>query len=199
MARTTAIGSLINLFGYPRSGTTFLKSALDEIFPDYEFSLCRHTVWELKDDISKGNIPIVPFRYPLDSIGSWSIYRQENILNATHFNWHNDNLEGDIKFYLRINTEILKLKDSIVLMPFEKFADNIEFITQRISVKLGLVPNGDPDLERIKANMRSGIARLNLPRETKEIIETVKPQILQHPLYADTLSLYQRLFEASED
>lgn len=188
----------VNIFAYPRSGSTFLQSVLDYVFPDVYFDSPRHTVWEIKDDIAKGNKPIVTFRNPVDSISSWNVYRNEGHVGLTHMNPEKDSYVADIKFYIRIYTAILDHIDDVLLMPFAKFCDNIDYITDTVSLGLGLEPKGNPSLEFVKKAMKDDSRVLNLPRETKPIIENVKPLILEHPLYSDTLGLYQRLTEASE-
>lgn len=190
---------VISTFCYPRSGSTFLYTALEYLYEDYHFIPSRHTVWEVKDLVSKGEKLIVPFRNPVDSIGSWNVYRQEGYLGSTHFDWHNDTLEGDIKFYLRFYSEILPLKDNLIFFDFNKFTSDLSYIKSKMKKHLNMEPTKNPLIEFIKSQMKSGIRKLNLPRETKPIIETVKPLIEQHPLYSDTLSLYQKLQELEQE
>lgn len=184
---------IISTFCYPRSGSTFLVTALEHIYTDCYFHLARHTVWEVKDEVSKGKILVVPFRNPLDSIGSWNIYRQEGHLGGSHFDWHNDTLEGDFKFYLRFYSEILPHKDNLVFFDFDKFTLDLDYIKSKIKKFYNLEPIGNPSVETIKKFMSEDIRKLNIPRENKPLIEEIKLQIKEHPSYNDTLKLYQKL------
>lgn len=189
---------VVSIFGYPRSGNTFLQTALKHIYPQHIFNAPRHTVWEVKQDIAKGNTPIIPFRNPLDAIGSWAIYRQEGHLGGTHFDWHNDTIEGDIKFYIRFYNDIIYLKDKFIFMDFIKFNNNLDYIKNKTNC-LNLGKDANPTIDEIKFDMTMSIKKINLPRETKPIIEAIKPQIQAHPLFADTLSLYQILQDLEKE
>lgn len=193
MARNTDFNSTINVFGYPRSGNTYMQYALSFMYPDNMYPSARHTVWETKEELKNSNIVVVVFRHPLDSITSWSLYRKEYISPVDEMNWDGMSIEDDIKFYLRFYNEMLTLKEHLIFVDFDKFIVDSHYIENEVKAKFNLSAKHIPTPDEIKNTMRQSIAILNLPRDTKPLIEAKKPQVQAHSLFSDTLSLYQTL------
>lgn len=192
MARNS--NTTINVFGYPRSGNTYMHHALCFMYPDNIKLTARHTVWEVKEELNNSNIVVIVFRNPLDAITSWSLYRKEYISPIDEMNWDNMSIEDDIKFYLRFYNEMIAIKEKLIFFDFDKFTVNSEYIENKIKTKINLTAKFIPTPDEIKEDMRQGISILNLPRkETLSLINERKPKVEAHPLFSGTLSLYQTL------
>lgn len=183
----------LNVFGFPRSGNTYMHNALCLMYPNNMFISPRHTVWEIKNELQKGNEVVIVFRNPLDSISSWSLYRQERIFPIEDMNWNDMTINDDIKFYLRFYNEMIALKEDVIFMDFDKFIADSSYIETKIKSKTGLLASMIPTSDQVKEEMLKDYGALNLPRETKVYIEEVKPVVQANPLFADTLSLYQSI------
>ena len=75
----------ITLTGFPRSGNTFLRYSLCNMYPEYYFNRPIHTVKFLEEYPHKDKI-IMPIRNPEDCISSWVEFKSELINNKVFEN-----------------------------------------------------------------------------------------------------------------
>lgn len=166
--------------GFPRSGSTYLNQALNLLYyPEQEVNWNRHTVVA----IEKANKIMVTFRHPSDAIASWHKYPS------------NGQLEEDIRFYVRFYSSVLDNLNKIVLMDFDYFTKNIDYIKDKI------FKNFDIDTSRyvtdiqVKEAMLANGKEINLPRNNKEELVLVKNQLQNTTGFDKCLELYAQLKE----
>ena len=164
--------------GFPRSGNTYLNYALYLLFyPNEEINNFSHLVSSIKPNKKT----IVPFRNPLDSIASWQ----------TTFS--NGSLEGDIKYYIRFYSYVLNNLDTVVLMDFDKFTQDIDYIKSQISANYNLTTDISVTDDEVKMAMLVNNKEINLPRNEKEELNLVKSTLESMPEFQECLDLYNRL------
>lgn len=186
-----SISRVINSFGYPRSGNTFLRSSLYLLYPEHTVGMPKHTLVEAQRYINQGKTLVV-FRNPLDAISSWSIYKQEGYLSP-RFEWHKLNdIDDDIKFYCRIYNYVLSNLENIILLDFDCFTNNLDYLVDKLS-PLELGPHRAVSIEDVKESMLADERRLNLPRETKSLIQGQHSIIQNSPIFKDAILLHNDL------
>ena len=164
--------------GFPRSGSTYLNQALNLLYyPEQEVNWNRHTVVAIEST----NRITVPFRNPLDSITSWHKYPSGN------------QLEADVKFYIRFYSAVLENLNKIILMDFDIFTKDTDYIKDQIFKGFGFSTNRyvtDPD---IRQAMLANNKEINLPRNNQEEIALVKEQLPSISGFDKCLELYAQL------
>jgi len=164
--------------GYPRSGNTYLNQALNLLYyPDSRAKENNHTVVAIQN----ADTIIVPFRNPLDSIASWHKYPS----------W--GTLEEDVKYYTRFYTAVLNNLSKVVLMDFDKFIQDIEFIKLQVFTNYNLTTNKLVTNNDVKMAMLVNGKEKNLPRNNKEELDLVKSNLKSMPEFQECLDLYVSL------
>ena len=163
---------------FPRSGSTYLNQALQLLFyPSDSVNLNRHTV----SSIEKSEKIIVPFRNPKDSIASWHKYPSNGLL------------EADIKYYVRFYSFVLGNLDKVVLMDFDNFTQEIEYIKSKVFDNYNLITNALVTNDEVKMAMLVNGKEINLPRNNKEELDLIKASLESMPEFNQCIDLYARL------
>jgi len=145
---------------FPRSGQTFLNYALKHLYYTDEVNVNYHSVKSLIN-IEK---PIVALRNPLDCITSWA-------------DKNNDNLIDDINHYLRFHNAVLENKDKSVVLEFDKFTVDGNYVIDKIKKAFGVDPINAWDLDAIKSSMLEHEKEQNLPFGNYDNINRLKQEL----------------------
>lgn len=169
---------LLRTTGYCRSGNTYLNYALKYLYYNTELvNLNWHTVAKLD---AREKI-IVPFRNPLDCISSWHLYPSSYPLDA------------DIRYYLRFHTAVLEKINKVVLMDFDLFTKDLQYIKIKVVENYGLSTDSPATIGQIKEYMIFDGKKLNLPRNNKAELDAIKLELGKMPEFQECLELYARL------
>lgn len=164
--------------GYPRSGSTYLNQALNLLYyPEQKVNTNRHTV----SAIDKANRIMVTFRNPVDSVASWQKYPSQA------------SLEADIKFYIRFYSAVLNNLSKVVLMDFDFFTKDIDYIKDKVFKNFGLTASRFVTDEDVKQAMLTNGKEINLPRNNQEELARVKEELPNVPGFDKCLELYAQL------
>lgn len=166
---------------YPRSGQTFLNYSLKYLYYTDTVNLNLHTVKPLVN-LKR---PIVSVRNPLDCISSWSNY-------ASLANQKKD-LIGDIKFYIRFHNAVLDNKDKSVILEFEKFTVDGNYLVTKIKDAFDIDPIKVWNLDAIKNSMLENGRDLNLPVNNYDNINKLKQELESMPEFQECVELYDTL------
>lgn len=164
--------------GFPRSGSTYLNHALNLLYyPEQEANWNRHTVVAIEN----ANRIMVTFRNPTDAIGSWHKYPS------------NGQLEEDVKFYIRFYSAVLNNFNKIILMDFDYFISNIDYIKDKVFKNFGIDTNRYVTDAQVKEVMLANDKHINLPRNNQEELSAVKEQLPSIDGFDKCLELYAQL------
>lgn len=164
--------------GFPRSGSTYLNRALNLLYyPEQEVNWNRHTVVA----IEKTNKIIVTFRNPADAIASWHKYPSGG------------QLEADIKYYIRFYSAVLNNLNKVVLMDFDYFTKDIDYIKDKVFKNFGIETNRYITDTEIKEAMLANGKDINLPRDNQEELSLVRNNLISMDSYQECFSLYTEL------
>lgn len=171
---------LLRTTGYCRSGNTYLNYTLNHLYYNTEpVNLNWHTVAKL----DARDRMMVPIRHPLDCISSWHLYPSGHLLDA------------DIRFYLRFHNAVLEKINKVVLMDFDYFTNDLEYIKSKVSDNYGLTTDSTATIDQIKQSMLTSNKKINLPRNNQEELNAVKEQLVNEPLFEQCIELYNKLKE----
>jgi len=163
---------------FPRSGSTYLNQALQLLYyPTEEVNRNRHTTIA----IEKSDKIMVPFRNPKDSIASWHKYPSNGLL------------EADIKFYVRFYSFVLSNLDKVVLMDFDNFTQDIEYIKSQVSDSYNLTTDALVTNDKVKMAMLANGKEINLPRNNKAELDLIKASLESMPEFTECVDIYARL------
>jgi hypothetical protein len=162
---------------YPRSGQTFLNYALKHLYYEDEANTNYHTV----NSLMRLEKPIVSIRNPLDCIPSWCNYPS------------GEDLIEDVKFYLRFHNAVLEVKHKVVILEFEKFTSDGNYLVNKIKESFGIDPIKSWDLDAIKVSMLEVGREKNLPVDNYDNINRLKEELKSMPEFQDCLNLYDTL------
>ncbi len=164
--------------GFPRSGSTYLNYAINLLYySEQECNFNRHTVVA----IEKANRILVTFRNPSDAIASWHIYPS------------NGELQDDIKFYIRFYSAVLDNLHKVVLMDFDYFTKDLDYIKDKVFKNFGIEINRYVTDAQIKETMLASGKDINLPRNNKEELDLIKQQLQNTVGFDQCLNLYSQL------
>ena len=124
---------------------------------------------------------MVAFRNPVDSISSWQKYPSSG------------NLEADIKYYIRFHTAVLNNLSKVVLMDFDLFTKDIDYIKDKVFKNFGLTASRFVTDEDVKQAMLTNGKEINLPRNNQEELAQVKEELPNVPGFDKCLELYAQL------
>lgn len=166
--------------GFPRSGSTYLNQSINLLYyPEQEVNWNRHTVVA----IEKANRIMVTFRNPADSIASWQKYPS------------NGHLEEDIRFYIRFYSAVLDNLNKVVLMDFDYFTKDLDYIKDKVFKNFGIETNRYITDSQVREAMLANGKDINLPRNNKEELTLVKEQLQNTAGFDKCLELYTQLKE----
>lgn len=164
--------------GFPRSGSTYLNYALNLLYyPEEEVNWNRHTVIA----IDKTDRIMITFRNPLDAIASWHKYPSSGQLDA------------DIRFYIRFYEKVLDSSNKTILMDFDFFTKDLDYIKDKVLKNFDIKTNNDVTDAQVKEAMIANHRSMNLPRNNKEELDAAKTELQQMPQFVECVKLYERL------
>jgi hypothetical protein len=175
--------------GFPRSGNTFLNFVLKSLyFPTEGMNGTRHEA-NMFDRYSK---LIVPIRNPIDCIASYNNYIP---LFAIHGMFIERDLKKDIAYYLRFYNKVMEYRSKAVVVDFDKFTTDIDYIKEVVDNNFGYTTNVSLTINQAKTNMAMENQDFidNLPRDNKEELDAVKTELQQMPEFAQCMDLYNQL------
>lgn len=165
---------------YPRSGSTYLNQALQLLYyPSAAVNENRHTTIA----IDKSKKIIVSFRNPLGSIASWHRYPSGGLL------------EADIQYYVRFYSYVLSNLDRVVLMDFDIFTQDLEYIKSKVLENFGIATNEVVTDSQVKESMLLNNKEINLPRNNRDELDAVKSVLKTLPEFQACLGVYAQLKE----
>jgi hypothetical protein len=163
---------------FPRSGSTYLNQALQLLYyPTKPVNQNRHTIVA----IEKADKIIVSFRNPKDSIASWHKYPSKGLL------------EADIKYYVRFYSYVLNNLNKVILMDFDNFTQDIEYIKSQVSDNYNLTTDALVTNDEVKTAMLVNGKEINLPRNNKEELDAVKLILENTSKFDECIEIYARL------
>lgn len=164
--------------GFPRSGSTYLNQALNLLYyPEQEANWNKHTVVA----IEKANRIMVTFRNPADSIASWHRYPSGG------------QQEEDMKFYIRFYSAVLENINKVVLMDFDYFTKDINYISDKVFKNFGIETSRYVTDSQVKEAMLADGKNINLPRNNQEELNAAKEQLITQPLFQKCVELFNEL------
>jgi hypothetical protein len=163
---------------FPRSGSTYLNQALNLLYyPQRVVNNNRHSVIAIEEAPKI----MVPFRNPRDSIASWHKYPS------------NGALEADIKYYVRFYSYVLDNLNKVVLMDFDNFTQDIEYIKSKVLDKFNIETNEAVTDAQVKKAMLFNNKEINLPRNNKDELDAIKSVLSNLPEFQECISIYATL------
>lgn len=164
--------------GFPRSGNTYLNYSFRSLYyPEENPRLNFHSV----SSMEKFDHLFIPFRNPVDCIGSWHNYPS------------NGQLDADIKYYLRFYRAVLENLHKLTLMDFNKFTTSLDYIKDKVKNSLDIDPVADPTDSQIKLAMVDDEKTINLPLNNKAELDAIKASLIEIPEFQECLELYDTL------
>jgi hypothetical protein len=171
------------LSAYPRSGQTFTRYALKQLYGS-DLPKWNHSVKFLKENFDSKTESFVIFRNPLDSVSSWHAFQIKNIgLQTT--------LALDVAYWKRYYTYVLEHPEYIKLLDFNKITDNLDYLVEKVNK----APKSNILVESIYAEMSSkSLESTHLPSDTRNIfISDIKTKIVDMPEFQELTKLYEEL------
>ena len=163
---------------FPRSGSVYLNQALNLLYyPNKTPNTQLHTI----SSITKLTKVLVPFRNPMDAIPSWNIF----------MNMYS--IESDVKFYIRFYSAVLDNLNKVVLMDFDYFTKDLDYIKDKVSKNFGIETDRSITDTQVKEAMLAGNKDINLPRNNQEELNAVKEQLANQPLFEKCVELFNEL------
>ncbi len=164
--------------GFPRSGSTYLNQAINLLYyPEQEVNWNRHTVVAIEN----ATTIMVPFRNPVDAIASWHKYPS------------NGQLDADIKYYIRFYKAVLDNLNKVVLMDFDYFTKDIDYIKDKVFKNFSISTNRYVTDAEVKQEMLKNGKEINLPQNNQDELDAVKKRLTQEPLFEECVSLYNQV------
>lgn len=173
---------LLRTSGYCRSGNTFLNYSLQVLYFNNE---SVNPNWHTVAKLDAREKIMVPLRNPLDCISSWHLYPSSYPLDA------------DIKYYLRFHTAVLEKIDKVVLMDFDYFTKDIEYIKGKVLENFGIGTDNQVTDSQIREAMLANGKEINLPRNNKEELDAVKAELQGMAGFNECVELYNALKSSS--
>jgi hypothetical protein len=163
---------------FPRSGSTYLNQALNLLYyPQEPANNNSHSAVT----IEKAQKIMVPFRNPRDSIASWHKYPSNGLL------------EADIKYYVRFYSCALNNLNKVVLMDFDNFTQDIEYIKSQVFINYNLTTDRLITSDEVKMAMLLNGKEINLPRNNKVELDLIKNKLESMPEFQQCVKLYDSL------
>jgi hypothetical protein len=102
-------------------------------------------------------------------------------------------LEADIKYYVRFYSYVLDNLDKVVLMDFDNFTQDIEYIKSQVSDNYNLTTDALVTNDEVKTAMLVNGKEINLPRNNKEELDAVKLILENTSKFDECIEIYARL------
>ena len=170
--------SVLVTSGYPRSGNTYLNQALNLIYyPEEEVYINFHST----KAIQRAQKIIVPFRNPTDSISSWHIWPS------------NEKLELDVKFYIRFYSFVLDNLNKVVLMDFDYFTKDINYINNKVLKHFDIQTKCYVTDAEVKETMLTNGKEKNLPTQNQTQLLETKSLLPKVSGFEECLLIYYKL------
>jgi hypothetical protein len=157
--------SRVVVCGFPRTGTTFLQTAIQDVFEDSTACWKNHDVLGIPRYLKAGIPTVVTLREPLDTAVSWSIYNHDRPDAAlfthrltTYAMWHEQVLE-----YLHSRLLRLKRFDDFREHPFETMNPVLQQIAQEEELHHVDAEFVQHDLEVRNLEQGISVSQANLP------------------------------------
>jgi cellulose biosynthesis protein BcsQ len=178
--------NLLVTTGYTRSGNTYLNFSLRALYyPNEEPRLNLHSAAALHtyDKL------LVPIRTPLECISSWHNYPAE-LIDEYQFE---RNLEEDINYYIRFHNEVITNKHKVVIMDFDLFTKDLEYIKSKVMNNFGILTQEVVTDAQVKEAMLFNNKGINLPQNNKNELNAVKFVLETLPEFQECLDVYAQL------
>lgn len=185
--------------GPPRSANTYAHDVFRMLNPDAKVAHHNHTPMQVINAV-KWNVPcIVPLRHPLDTLASVILVDERLSMTLA------------IRSYLNFYTRIQKVRDQMVISPFETIVNDFHIVVKQVNIKYGCVfqtaPLTDEQEDQIKQTIKARRTRIKkhpllvaVPTaEKEEKKKRVKESLLSHRLYAETCEVYERWIAFAQD
>lgn len=168
--------------GFPRSGNTYLNHALNLLYyPEQKVNSAKFTVAA----IEKTNQIIVTFRNPSNAIASWHNYPSEG------------NLESDVQYYIRFYSFVLNNLNKVVLMDFDYFTKNINYIKNKVLKNFGIKTNCILTDFQVKETMLANGLDKYLPTQNQTQLLETKTLLPKLPNFEKCFLIYDKLQQAA--
>jgi hypothetical protein len=166
--------------GFPRSGNTFLNQMLNlTFFPELDVNLRHHSVKFLTNQEKV----IVPLRNPADAMTSWHLFRSPKDVN----------LDLHIKFYLRFHKAVLQKKSDVVILNFDSFTKDNDYVKIQIFDKFNAKAKQNVTCEQVKEIMLEKGYLKNLPQDNQMETKIVKEKLSNLSGFDQCVELYNNL------
>jgi hypothetical protein len=141
----------------------------------------RHTIVA----IEKMDKILVPFRNPKDSIASWHNYPSEG------------SLESDVRFYIRFYSFVSNNLSKIVLMDFNNFTNDIDYIKDKVLKNFAIQTNCYVTDAQVKEKMLTNAKEINLPTQNQTQLLETKTLLLKVLGFQECILIYDKLQQAA--
>jgi len=96
-------------------------------------------------------------------------------------------------FYIRFCTGVLDNLQKVVLVDFNMFTEDIDYTKNKVLSSFGIEPEAYVTISQVKEAMIADEKSINLPRNSKEELDSIKVELQQIPQFAECLTLYEAL------
>ena len=117
--------------GFPKSGNTFLKNAIEES-TGLKIDNPSHTILKIDYLVKNNHIVFITLRDPLDSIASFIALK--NDLSP-------ENIKKYTDYYERIYSYVLSIKENIELAPFSQIVTDVSEFINKLSNSIKIYKN----------------------------------------------------------
>ena len=183
--------------GFPRSGNTFLRYALKEMYPDHYFNRPIHTVKFIEEHYDK-DMAIMPIRNPKDCISSWIEFKG-NLVNKefgpNSLFYDINNVDKAIKYYIRYFENVLKYKNDILFLNFDIFKNDLEYVSNKIYEAYNIKNLKTTTVDNIKKILIDGGGDTQIPRQDTRVLDSIKVNVESHLLLNTANHIYNELMK----
>lgn len=174
---------MIYIAGYPRSGNTFVEVILNRVFKGIVVSSHDHSIEYLLNRV--GHNLVVPVRNPLDSISSWITFRKHEGVLLT--------IENCINNYIEYLEAIYKNINKVCVLDFDKFKEDISYVTNKVSKHYGNIVDKNITMEKIDNEMKNHYQMFFRGRTLAKADNQLKNEILKHEKYKEAQASFERV------
>lgn len=179
--------------GFPRSGNTFLRNLIKNSYTNFIVPIHIHNFAYVEQNYDK-NYFIVPIRNPKDAIGSWDYYRDFYVEKNSHIN--NFDKKSGFFYYNNFYERVLKLSDKVLILDFDKFTSDVEYVYSSIYKFYSEAPEVKITIDDIKELMILNGQNINIPQNNKESLDIYKNNVLLDNDYYKCLELYNSILKS---
>lgn len=189
----------IPLFGFPRSGNTFLRYSLREMYLDHKFIKSVHTENFIEMHKNYEYI-IMTIRKPEESVSSWTqyCYEVEKILHGEDFPAQHTTPESNLKYYIRYHEKIMENIKNVIVLDFYKFTEDFSYAIEKIKKHIGIEPNMIVDKKDIFSTIFEKEGDMYTPRDNKQELLYIKNKVILDPFLEKANEIYKSIISISE-